>query len=81
MNIELHIDTLVLRGIGRGQEQAIRAAMERELTVLLASDATAALRPANLHQLVVGSVQVNPRADAAAIGAQLAGSIYRGILR
>jgi hypothetical protein len=55
--------------------------MERELTVLLASDATAALRPANLHQLVVGSVQVNPRADAAAIGAQLAGSIYRGILR
>ena len=83
MNIELHVDTLVLRGIGRGQEQAIRAAMERELTRLLESHlATGSLQQQRAqYRLDAGAISVKPTANAESIGVQLAGSVYRGLSR
>ena len=81
MNVELHIDELVLRGIGTGREHEIRAAIERELAALLGRDGMAGkLQVATtVHHLDVGRVRLQPSSSAETIGAQLAASIHRGL--
>ena len=81
MNIELHIDTLVLRGLGAGQQDEIRAAVERELAALLGRDglATGFHSAATVNHIDGGSVHLGPGSSAESIGAQLAASIHRGL--
>ena len=83
MNIELHIEELVLRGIGRGRQQhEIREAMERELADLLGGEGRATLisQSHDLSRLDAGSFHMKARAGGQAIGVQLAQSVYRGIV-
>ena len=83
MNIELHIEELVLRGLGNGQQHEIRAAMERELIELMGRNemATPPGQQVDLSRVDAGSVQIKPSATGQAIGAQLAQSVYQGILK
>lgn len=79
MRMELHIDALVLRGFGSGMQHEIRAAMERELVDLLSGEGMTSRRDAS--RLDAGSFKVKSRTNGQAIGAQLARSVYRGIVR
>jgi hypothetical protein len=83
MKLELRIEALVLRGIGAGMQHEIRAVMERELAELLRAEGVAASlgRRRDLSQLDAGSIRVTSTATGRTIGAQLANSVYRGIVR
>jgi hypothetical protein len=84
MNVELHIEELVLRGLGGGMQHEIQAAMERELAELLRAEGVASLgslgQRGDVWQLDAESFHVKSRANGQAIGGQLARSVYRGIL-
>jgi hypothetical protein len=82
MNIELHIERLVLDGLPVEQRQGprLQAAVERELTRLLADGAS-------LDQLNTGGpaasinggvIQVAPGADAVGLGKQIAAAVHGG---
>ena len=84
MSIELHIEELVLKGIGGGKQHEIQASMERELVQLLRAEnigASSLSGPRELSRLDLGSFSVRPNANAQAIGRQLAQSVFRGIQR
>ena len=83
MNVELHIEELVLRGLGGGMQHEIQAAMERELAELLTLKevATSLNKSRNSSRLEAGSFQLKSTANGQTVGVQLAQSIYRGILR
>jgi hypothetical protein len=78
MKLELHIEELVLRGIGTRRQHEIRAAMEHELSRLFRTEGVAASlgRNRDVSLLDAGSFQVDSTTGRA-IGVQLASSIYR----
>jgi len=80
-NIELHIDELVLRGFAAGDRMQIAEALQTELTNLLMRDsaATGMRQSLNIDRIHAGSFQVARGAKPAAIGAQLAQSVYRQV--
>ena len=82
MNVELHIEELVLRGLGGGMQHEIQAAMERELAELLSLKevATSLNKSRNSSRLEARSFHVKSRADGQAIGMQLARSRCIGAL-
>ena len=81
VKLEVRIEELVLRGFGAGMQHEIRTVMERELAALLRSGVPAASlrRPREVAHVDAGSLHVASTATAAAIGVQLAQSVYRGI--
>jgi hypothetical protein len=81
--IEVHIERLVLHDFAPGDRRRIGAAVVRELERLLAEGgAPAGLgRSGALARLDRQSFLVAPGADAAAVGAQVAQAIYRGLAR
>lgn len=83
MNIELHIERLILDGlpVGRGERADLQAAVEAELTRLLAADG---LRPellsgAAVRSIDAGEMRVNRGTPAAQLGNHIAQSVHSGI--
>lgn len=83
MNIELHIERLVLDGLAleRGQGASVQAAVEAELTRLLGEQGLSARLQAGgaLPSLQSNPVQLTPGSTPAQMGAQIARSVYSGI--
>jgi hypothetical protein len=83
MNINLHIDHLVLDGLPleEGQGGAIQAAVEAELARLLASgDLASALRMGGARASVAGGdIQLTGNHSPAALGRQIGRAVYGGI--
>lgn len=83
MNIELHIERLILDGVAvePGRSGALRAALEAELTRLLSAGG---LSPdlaggVALPRVSAGAVQLGGEVEPAELGRQIAGSVYGGI--
>jgi hypothetical protein len=80
VNVELHIEELVLHGFTPA-EQRIGAAVERELARLFAEKG---VPPALAHSAEVPSLnptafELNPHLGAEVVGAQVALSLYEGL--
>jgi hypothetical protein len=83
MNINLHIERLVLDGIqlGPGQRPLLQAAVEAELTRLLARDGlNDALRSGGaLYSARAAEIQLVKDGNPAQLGEQIAEVVYGGI--
>ncbi len=80
-NIALHIDQLVLHGFEKVDTRAVGAAVQSELTMLLMRDGLPGVlsRSGGLSALNGGNFKVAAGASAAAIGRQIAHSLYKGL--
>ena len=83
MNIQLHIERLILDGVtlGPGQRVLVQAAVEAELTRLLAAnglDPTLATGGA-LPRVQANSIHLAAPSQPANLGNQIAGAVYSGI--
>jgi hypothetical protein len=94
MNIEIHIDQLVLEGVEVRDRSRLRAAVEAELTRLLAEGglppglaqgaAPAASRLDSSHfipGLEGGAINLPPGLPDGAAGRRIAGAVYGGLKR
>ena len=84
MNINLHIDRLVLDGISLspGDRPLLQAAVEGELTRLLASGdglSDALQSGGALYNVRTTGIQLANDGNPARLGAQIAGAVYGGI--
>lgn len=83
MNINLHIDRLVLDGIPLvpGERPLLQAAVEAELTRLLANGGLSdALQSGGaLYSVQAGRIQLTNNGSPARLGEQIAGAVYGGI--
>lgn len=83
MNINLHIERLILDGIplGPGQSTLLQAAVEAELTRLLASGGLGdALQAGGAYYSVrTAGIQLPNDGNATRLGEQIAGAVYGGI--
>ena len=80
-SIELHIEELVLHGFAAADRRAIGAAVEAELTRLLASRGLPASLAdgATIRAIDAGRVAVPGDARPANVGVQVAQSVYGGL--
>jgi hypothetical protein len=78
--IHLHIERLILDGLALqpGEERLLSAALQGELTRLLAEGDLAQLGLAGtaLPELRAAPIQTGPRPDPAGLGRQIAGSVF-----
>ena len=83
MNVELHIEELVLHGFSPGDRYRIAEAVERELARWLAEQGVPHLLSNNvdLVEIDAGAFDVKPNAKSEMVGAQVAQAIYGGISR
>jgi len=83
MNIELHIDELVLHGLPARDRRQIADAMQHELTRLFAERGTspALANRGEVRHLDGGSFQVARGAKPNSVGAQVAQAVYGGLNR
>lgn len=83
MNVELHIEELVLHGFAPGDRYRIGEAVERELQRLLTEQDAPHLfgGDVGLTQIDAGTFNLEPSAKSDAIGAQVAQAIYGGMNR
>lgn len=83
MNINLHIERLILDGLPLEQRQGpqLQAAVERELTRLLSDNGpTASFNTSGtLASVKGGSIRVAERANPAGLGEQIAAAVYGGV--
>lgn len=83
MNINLHIERLVLDGISLspGERPLLQAAIEAELTRLLANgDLNDALRSGGaLYSVRTAGIQLENDGSPGRLGEQIAGAVYGGI--
>ena len=83
MNINLHIERLVLDGIAMqpGQHYLLQASVQTELTRLLGEGGLAAHLVAGGAQarIVSPSIQLDSGLASADLGQQIAGAVYAGI--
>lgn len=83
MNINLHIERLVLEGldVGPGQGVQVKAAVEAELTRMLADGGlSGALQSGGaLTHVKSAGIQLANVSSPAGLGKQIAGSVYGGI--
>lgn len=79
MNVELHIEELVLHGFP--QDHLIGEAVERELSRLFTERGVppSLARGGDLPHLDAGAFQINPELGAEAVGARIARSLYGGL--
>jgi len=79
--IDLHIEELVLDGFAPGDRHRIGAALERELTRLLAERGVPASweRGGEAPRLDGGTFEAKPGARPERVGAQIAQSVFRGM--
>ena len=83
MNVELHIEELVLHGFSPGDRYRIAEAVERELARWLAKQGVPHLLSNNvdLVEIDAGAFDVKPNAKSEMVGAQVAQAIYGGMSR
>ena len=81
MNVELHIEELMLHGFAPGDRHRIGEAVERELQRLLAEQGAPDLLNGSveLERIDAGSFNLDENAKSATIGAQVAEAIYSGL--
>lgn len=83
MNINVNIGRIVLDGIAvpRSQRPLLRAAVEAELSRLLASNGLASSLMTNetIPQVSTGAVQLTGNNDPGRLGKQIARAVYGGI--
>jgi hypothetical protein len=83
MNINIHIERLILDGLAISQRQRplVQAAVEAELSRLLAADGLAAHLQSGgaLPQLKGDNIQLTHQSDPDTLGRQIARSVYSGI--
>jgi hypothetical protein len=81
MNVDLHIDQLILHGFDPADRDRMAKALERELVRLLAEQGVppALVQRGQVGAIESGEFEVAPEADADAIGTQVARKIY-GVL-
>lgn len=83
MNINLHVERLVLDGISLapGERPLLRAAVEAELTRLLTDDGLSGMWQSSweLYTVRTGDVRITNDGNPARLGEQIAGAIYGGI--
>ncbi len=81
-NIELHIEELVLHGFGAPSAYQIGEAVQQEITRLLqAQGLPAAFAGEHTVERLAGSYHAAPGAGAAAVGAQIAQSVFTGFTK
>ena len=85
MNINVHIERLILDGlpIGYGQRPQVQAAVEAELARLLADDGLSPelLAGGALPSVRAGSIQLANEGNTTQLGRQIAQAVYGGIGR
>jgi hypothetical protein len=85
MNINLHIERLVLEGlpVDQTQETLIHKTVEQQLTSLLANgDLHDALRRGgNVHRMQTAAIRIAPEAGPTHLGKQIAGTLFGGIAK
>jgi hypothetical protein len=83
MNINLHIERLVLDGLTleRGQEPLVRAAVEAELARLLTAHglSSSLMSGGATPHLRAGQISLSGESSAHQLGHQIARAVYRGI--
>lgn len=83
MNVSIHIERLILDGLFFEQRQGplLQAAVERELTRLLADGNTVAQlsTDGSVASINGGAIHVVPGADAPGLGKQIATAVYGGL--
>jgi len=83
MNIQLHVEQLVLDGLSLTASQGplVQAALEAEMSRLLAEGGLAPglLSGGTLPGLPAASIELAPQSDPATIGRQIAQSVHGGI--
>ncbi|RCJ29424.1 hypothetical protein A6770_22090 [Nostoc minutum NIES-26] len=82
MNINLHIERLILDGvnISPSQRTLLQAAVEAELTRLLAQGlAPGLLQGDTIPSVTTGNVQITTSSNPTVMGQQIAQAVYRGI--
>jgi hypothetical protein len=83
MNLEIHIEELVLHGFDPRDKKGIGEAVERELARLFQEQGVpgAFQRERNVDRINAGSFAVGPRSVSKAVGAGVARSVYGGLKR
>jgi hypothetical protein len=85
VNIELHIERLILDGLAieTSQGAQVQAAVEGELMRLLAADGLSSrlLSGGTMPRLPTTSIQVSDQPNPIDLGQQIAGAVYGGIGR
>lgn len=78
VNVELHIEELVLRGFAPGDRRLIGEAVERELARLFGDQGVPPSLPqdATVRHLDAGAFDVRPGFGTEAIGAQVARAVH-----
>lgn len=83
MNVNLHIERLILEGLrlAPGEHLLVRAAAESELSRLLTEGGVSQqlLRGGAVPRVSAGDIRVAGDADAGGIGRQIAQAVYGGI--
>ena len=83
MNINLHIERLILDGlpVESGQGAQVQQAVERELTRLLAVGElqNAWQSGSNVHRMQTAGIQMAQEIQPAHLGEQIAGAVYGGL--
>ena len=81
MNIDLHIERLVLNGLSATGDDgaAIQAALEIELTRLLAADGLRGVSACVLRNLSGGQIQLTVESKPVHTGNQIAQAVYSGL--
>jgi hypothetical protein len=82
VNIKLHIDHLILEGlpVSSAQGPRVRAAVESELTRLLAAGGLSPeLRGGAVPRVRAGNLQFSAESSPAQLGKKIARSVYGGI--
>lgn len=82
-NVELHIDSLVLHGFPAKDRHKIAAALEHELSRLIAQGGDPAYLAATsvqVNRVDAGSFQLDPAAGPSYIGHTVAQRVYRQLL-
>jgi len=79
--VELHVEELVLHGFAPGDRDAVAAAVERELTRLLARDGPPAAWGQDLavERLDAGSFRHAPEGGPRRAGAEVARAVWKGV--
>jgi len=83
MNINLHIDQLILDGINvpRSQRHLLQASMQSELTRLLTEGGVPRhlVNGSALRRVPAGNIELSSGSDPVNLGRQIARSVYGGI--
>lgn len=85
MNINLHIDKLVLEGvdIAPGQSRLLQRIVAAELTRMLSDGelSPSLVQGSSLSRLAAGNIQLREDNDTGGLGRQIAQSVYGGLGR